>query len=59
MSEFPKWVSLKDAHLVEKASKTHQIHDDRVVGVSVLVHDAKDEAAVLSGEEVSLVIEKD
>jgi hypothetical protein len=49
MSDFPKWLPIKDAHDIDHARKTHQTHDDRVAGEMVLVHDAEDEATVLGG----------
>lgn len=50
-NEFPKWIKPHGSLDLELLAKTHEVHHDRVVGVTVLVHDAEQEAE-LSGAVV-------
>jgi hypothetical protein len=51
-TEFPKWIHAHESHDMNLVAKTHDIHRDRATGkLSVLVHDAEEEAALIAEAE--------
>lgn len=49
--EFPKWIKPHESHDISLLEKTHEVHRDRVAGISVLVHDAEKESELLAPHE--------
>lgn len=51
MSEYPKWITPHESHDLNALEKTHEVHRDRVVAPTVLVHDAEMEAKLSEPHE--------